>query len=46
MGGGEVEKPEDGKKAPGTTVDETDKELSLFPMDRGYFQTPAGFIRN
>jgi hypothetical protein len=41
-----VEKPgEDKKKAPETKVEETDKELSLFPMDKGYFQTPAGFIK-
>ena len=43
--GGEVEEPEKGKKAPGTKVEETDKELSLFPVDKGYFQTPAGFVR-
>lgn len=42
--GGEEEVIEK-KKAPGTKVDETDEELSLFPMDKGYFQTPAGFIR-
>ena len=33
------------KKAPGSKVDETDEELSLFPLDKGYCQTPAGFVR-
>ena len=42
--GGEEEVIEK-KKASGTKIEESDKELSLFPMDKGYFQTPAGFVR-